>query len=168
MADFFGLNSKPKRVEIRPPPPTPSVTVGANPNTLMQLADMLKATQAKRALENPSPANYGAMANPQAMGAAQPQPSPPIQPADYAQLAGPQAMGAAPMPSAAPPPSPPPAAPIIAPANQQPPVPAVPPPEPYGPAEPYGQGMMKMPQTAAELEAWRKMMDQMQFARQGV
>ncbi len=84
MPDPFGLNQyfAPKRVVIQPRPETPPSTALANPNTLMQLADLLKATQARRAAENApqtppvtvpsSVPNYGALAGPQGMGAATP------------------------------------------------------------------------------------------------
>ncbi len=123
-----------------------------------------------------APPNYGAMAGPQAAGAAMPQPIPPA--ANFAPLAGPQVMGApgfqntaeADAAVARSPIAPPqPASPVIAPGNQQPP--PQPAPMDYGslaaPQALGSPGMMKMPQTSAELEAWRRLMDQMQIARQG-
>ncbi len=98
-------------------------------------------------------------------------------PADFAQQAGPQAMGAA-MPGAAPP------------AQVMPPVTAAAPPLPAAaPAPPQAAqaqgmdmsgyaslavpqaqgapGMAQMPQTEQQLADWRKLMDAMQYARQG-
>lgn len=81
--------------------------------------------------------------------AQQPQPAPPIQ------TMPPVTASASPLPPAAP---------------QQPP-PTEPPPLPPSLAIPSTQaapGMAQVPQTEQQLAEWRKLMDAMQFARQGV
>ncbi len=132
----------------------------ANDPALMALADMLKQRQAQRVHPAQSPV-FAQGPSPTAL--------PPFQPPGGMMPAftnAPQPAPAAPPPPAQAPP--PPAAPVIAPGNQQP---APPPAADYGalaaPQALGAPGMMKTPQTAAELEQWRRLMDSMQFARQG-
>ncbi len=132
--------------------------------SLAALAQMLKATQGRRVEEN-RPATSSVMVKA----------TPPQLPAF--QIPGLNAQGLQGLASAAKPatpaaavPSPPP---VVPPGNQPGVVPPMPPPVQVGAApgmSPPGMAapnMVPMPQTGPDLEAWRKMMDQMQFARQG-
>lgn len=59
------------------------------------------------------------------------------------------------------------AAPPLPPPQAAPPPPAAPPEMPPSLAIASAPGMSQMPQTGTQLEEWRKLMDALQFARQG-
>lgn len=132
----------------------------ANDQALMQLAELLKRTQGQRVAQNTPGVTVKATAPPLPAFQMPGNMLPPM--SDYMRRQQPPVPPAAPAPVAPQQGTPP----FIAPGDQPgaaPPLPAMPPPTQVGAAP----GMMPMPQTGPDLDAWRKLMDSLQFGKQG-